>query len=148
MPKWLYKVIERKDPRTPSGQGNYYAVKLNLSKVTNKELAEYIATRAGQSQGTVLGLLEDMFQEMLRFLYDGYSVQFGDIGTLRCSFSGLGSENKDDWNTDLLSRVKVLFTPSAELKADIRPGSPYITLERVNFKTQNEEEDENENEGI
>lgn len=146
MATWLYKIIERKDPRTPDEEGKYYASKLNLSKVTNRELAEYIATRAGQSQGTVFGLLEDMFQEMLRYLYDGYSVQFGDIGTLRCSFNGLGVENKEDWDTDLLSRVRVLFTPSAELKADIRPGSPYINLELVNFKTQ--VEDDGGDEGI
>ena len=56
----LYKVINRKDPRAPEGPGKYYASKMGLGMVTTKLLAKEIAERAGQSEGTVLGLLQDL----------------------------------------------------------------------------------------
>jgi methylmalonyl-CoA mutase cobalamin-binding subunit len=46
----------------------------------------------------------------------GKSVNLGEFGTLRISFSSEGVETPDDFNVSKISGVKVVFTPSVELK--------------------------------
>jgi methylmalonyl-CoA mutase cobalamin-binding subunit len=46
----------------------------------------------------------------------GKSVNLGEFGTLRISFSSEGVETPDDFNVSKISGVKVVFTPGVELK--------------------------------
>jgi predicted histone-like DNA-binding protein len=46
----------------------------------------------------------------------GKSVNLGELGTFRVSFSSEGVEDPADFNVSKISGVHVVFTPSMELK--------------------------------
>jgi hypothetical protein len=48
------------------------------------------------------------------------SVQLGDFGTMRLSLASEGVENSDDFTAANITGVKVIFTPSVELKKALK----------------------------
>ena len=62
---------------------------------------------------------------MPKYLLMGKSINLGEFGTLRVSFSSKGVVALDEFNTNKISGMKVIFTPSVEFKA---------ALERVKFE--------------
>ncbi|MDR1098459.1 MAG: hypothetical protein LBL57_10040 [Tannerella sp.] len=51
----------------------------------------------------------------------GKSVKPGELGTFRVSFTSEGVEDPKDFTVDKISGVRILFTPSTELKK--KPGN-------------------------
>jgi predicted histone-like DNA-binding protein len=62
---------------------------------------------------------------MPRYLLLGKSVSLGNFGTLRLSFSSEGVEDAKDFNVNMISGVKVVFTPSVDFKT---------ALEKIRFE--------------
>ena len=136
----LYKVINRKDPRAPEGPGKYYASKMGLGMVTMKLLAKEIAERAGQSEGTVLGLLQDLQREVLTWLQQGYSVRLGNIGILYVKFNGLGADSAEKY--DPVYITKVMVHPSTDLKSTVSMDNDKLDLQRYTpTKAASDEDD-------
>jgi nucleoid DNA-binding protein len=50
----------------------------------------------------------------------GKSVNLGDFGTLRLSFSSKGVDDPKEFNTNMISGAKIIFTPSSELRDAIK----------------------------
>jgi predicted histone-like DNA-binding protein len=46
----------------------------------------------------------------------GKSVSLGELGSLRMTLSSEGVENPDEFNVSMIKGVRVVFTPSVELK--------------------------------
>ncbi len=113
----LYKVIERKDPRNMEAPGKWYAVKFGTGSVGVPRLAAEVAEHAGQSEGTVTGLLRDLLTEMQKWLLLGHSVRLGEIGVFSLTLNGSGSDTREDYDPSNVTRVRVRFTPSADLKS-------------------------------
>lgn len=47
------------------------------------------------------------------------SVKLGELGTLRVSFSSEGVEEESEFNVGLINGLKIIFTPSIELKSQL-----------------------------
>ena len=139
----LYKVINRKDPRAPEGPGKYYASKMGLGMVTTKLLAKEIAERAGQSEGTVLGLLQDLQREVLTWLQQGYSVRLGNIGILYVKFNGLGADSAEKYDPAYIMKVMVRVHPSTDLKSTVSMDNDKLDLQRYTpTKAASDEDDD------
>ncbi|MDR2927058.1 MAG: HU family DNA-binding protein [Cytophagaceae bacterium] len=114
-----YKLIERANPQDRSKK-KFYAQPVNEGKVTQKNIAADIVELSSLSRGDVSNVIESLLGTMPRYLLMGKSVQLGDFGTLRLSFSSEGVENAAEFRAGMISGVKVVFTPSVELKAALQ----------------------------
>ncbi|MCL2132204.1 MAG: DNA-binding protein, partial [Lentimicrobiaceae bacterium] len=59
---------------------------------------------------------ENLLDTVPKYLLMGKSVSLGNLGTMRISFSSKGAEKPDEFNTNLIKGVKVVFTPSVDFK--------------------------------
>jgi len=111
-----YKLVSRANPQNRS-QSKWYAKPVNEGKVTQKAIAADIVELSSLSRGDVSNVIESLLTTIPKYLLMNKSVNLGDLGTLRVSFSSEGVENPEDFNVRMISSLKVVFTPSTEFKA-------------------------------
>ncbi|MDR2815115.1 MAG: DNA-binding protein [Proteiniphilum sp.] len=110
-----YKLRERKNPQNPQAAAKLYAIPVNGGKVSQKEIAADIVGLSSLARGDVANVIDSLLDTVPKYLLMGKSVSLGELGTLRISFSSEGVETAADFNTSMISGVKILFTPSVEL---------------------------------
>ncbi|KAA6301371.1 MAG: hypothetical protein EZS26_002460 [Candidatus Ordinivivax streblomastigis] len=115
-----YKVVRRKNPQTPQAQGKYYANAVNAGKFTVKDFANEIAGRSSLTRGDIENVLNNFLDELPTFLKLGLSVKLGEFGTVRLSLSSKGANTAAEFKSDFIKGVKVIFTPSVDLKEGLK----------------------------
>jgi predicted histone-like DNA-binding protein len=121
-----YKLTQRANPQNRT-QSKWYATPVSEGKITKAELSKEIVAVSSLSRGDVSNTIESLIDVFPKYLLMPKSISLGDFGTLRISFSSEGVENPEDFNTNMISNVKIIFTPSVELKQQIAN----IRFERV-----------------
>jgi predicted histone-like DNA-binding protein len=122
-----YKIIEKGNPGNPAAPKKWYASPVNAGKFTVKSFAKEIAGRSSLTRGDIENVLNNFLDELPTFLKLGLSVKLGEFGTLRLGLSSEGVEAPDEFNATKIKHVKVIFTPSAELKEGLKD----VTFEEV-----------------
>ena len=64
-------------------------------------------------------VIENLLDTVPKYLLMGKSVNLGGLGTFRLSFSSKGVDAPQEFNTNMISGVKVIFTPSSELREKV-----------------------------
>ena len=139
-----YKVIERKDPRNPEAPCKYYGFIVNLSKIGIEEIATRISSSCTVTRHDCLAVLSALQEQIIYALQEGKRVHLGDIGSFRTVANGLGSDTAEKYDSAYITKLRVCFTPNAKLKKAMSLDNKAFTLERVDFAT---EEDSDEEEG-
>jgi predicted histone-like DNA-binding protein len=121
-----YKLVWRINPLDRS-RGKYYAAPVNEGKITVESLKTEIAALSSLSKGDVSNSVESFIEVIPKYLLMNKSVSLGDLGTLRLSFSSEGVDDEKDFAVGKISGIRVLFTPSPELRKAIES----ITFEKV-----------------
>lgn len=126
-----YSVAERIDPREPELAGKYYATAQARGVMGIREMAERIqqactVTRADTM--AVLTALEDVVSEGLQA---GEIVRLGDLGSLQISLSGKGAASAEEYNSSLITKIRILFRPGATL----RDAISNLSFQRVSTKS-------------
>ncbi|MCC8145485.1 MAG: HU family DNA-binding protein, partial [Bacteroidales bacterium] len=98
----------------------FYATPVNSGKVTLDDLSNRIARSSSLTRGDILNVLSNFLDEMPEYLKDGKSVQLGDFGTVRLSFSSEGVDTLEEVNASLIKNIRVIFTPNIKLKEELR----------------------------
>jgi predicted histone-like DNA-binding protein len=111
-----YKLVERKNPQKPDERGKLYATPVNDGKVSQKEIAAEIVGLSSLSRGDINNVIDSLLDTVPKYLLMGKSVQLGELGTFRLSFSSEGVDTAVEFNVSKISGVKVVFTPSPDLK--------------------------------
>jgi predicted histone-like DNA-binding protein len=120
--KWLqqsmlfYNLIQRGDPRNLELPKKWYATPASRGRITIDELSKDIAGSSSLSQGDIANVLKSLLQCVPKYLLLGMSVDMGDMGSMRISFSSEGFEQKDAFNASSIGGVKIIYTPSTKLK--------------------------------
>jgi predicted histone-like DNA-binding protein len=115
-----YKLIERAAPGSEPVSKKWYATPVQSGKtVSLNDIAKEISGRSSLTRGDLNNALQNVTDELPLFLLMGRSVQLGDFGTLRISFSSEGVEEPQQFHTNMIRGVKVLFTPGKLLKKGI-----------------------------
>jgi predicted histone-like DNA-binding protein len=117
-----YKLLKRRDPRDPN-RSKWYAAPVSDGKVTKSGLAAEIVNISSLSRGDVSSTIESMTDVFPKYLLMGKSVNLGDLGTFRLSFSSDGVDDPAEFTVACIHGVRVLFVPSVALKkalGDIR----------------------------
>lgn len=110
-----YKMIQRANPQDRT-QIKWYAAPVNEGRVTQREIAADIVELSSLSRGDISNVIESLITVVPRYLMLGRSVNLGDLGTLRISFGSEGVDDKEQFVPSMIKGVKVVFTPSVQLK--------------------------------
>jgi predicted histone-like DNA-binding protein len=111
-----YKLVRRKNPRYPQAEAKLYAIPVNEGKVTQQEVAVDIVNLSSLSRGDVGNVINSLIDTVPKYLLMGRSVNLGELGTFRISFSSKGVDEPGDFTVDKISAARIVFTPSVELK--------------------------------
>ncbi|MDO5616147.1 MAG: HU family DNA-binding protein [Cruoricaptor ignavus] len=111
-----YKLVQKGNPLKPNAEKKWYANPVKSGTTTQKNLATQIAGRSSLTSGDVANVLQNLVEILPQELIRGNSVQLGEFGTFRISFSSEGAETEKEYTTDKIKGIKVLFTPSTEFK--------------------------------
>lgn len=114
-----YKMTQRANPQDRT-QIKWYAAPVNEGRVTQREIASDIVELSSLSRGDISNVIESLITIVPRYLMLGRSVNLGDLGTLRISFGSEGVDQKEQFVPSMIKGVKVVFTPSVQLKDAIQ----------------------------
>ncbi|EKB55711.1 HU family DNA-binding protein [Bergeyella zoohelcum] len=111
-----YKLIQKGKPGDPDAPKKWYATPIKSGTITQKNLAQQISGRSSLTSGDVNNVIQNLLELLPQELIKGNSVQLGDFGTFRLSFSSDGVDTEKDFTKDKIKGVKILFTPSNDFK--------------------------------
>lgn len=124
-----YRTVKRKDPGHPESE-KFYASLVNFGTISLDQIAEAVAHRDGHTVGQVRGLIRDYMRQIEENLVNGKNIQIQPLGTLRCSYNGLGSDTEDDYELTRLTKIKIVFTPSTKVRKAISLEDKNITFKK------------------
>jgi predicted histone-like DNA-binding protein len=111
-----YKLVKRKNPQEPEDPGKLYAMPIYDGKVTQREVSADIVNLSSLARGDVGNVINCLIDTVPKYLVMGKSVNLGELGTFRVSFTSKGVEDAKDFTADKISGVRVVFIPSTELR--------------------------------
>lgn len=111
-----YHLIQRADPRDRSKPQKWYVQPESRGRKTIRDISADIAGASSLSRGDIQNVILSLVDQVPRYLLDGQSVEFGEIGSMRISFSSEGVEKKDDFKTSKIDSLKIVFIPGPRFK--------------------------------
>lgn len=120
-----YRLIQKANPLEPEGRRKWYASPVKAGTINNYQLSKGIAAKSSLSRGDVMNVIENMVDEIPRYLTEGYSVNLNNFGTLRLSLSSEGVNDPESFTAGHIKNMRVVFTPSPEFKE---------TLQKMHFE--------------
>lgn len=111
-----YRLVQRTNPQKKQDPAKWYANAVNDGKVSKREMAKDIAGRSSLTTGDISNVIENLMDELPKYLTMGKSVSLGEFGTLRLSLSSQGAETSEKFTSKMITNVKVVFTPGVDLK--------------------------------
>lgn len=114
-----FNLIERADPRDRSLPKKWYATPASRGRINIDELCADISGASSLSPGDISNVIKSLVVSVPKFLLLGISVDLGDLGNMRVSFSSDGFTDKDAFDATQIGDVKIIFSPSSKLKATL-----------------------------
>ena len=106
----FFNTRKKTNPRNPS-ESKYYPCPRYTGKVDLHQIAEQISYASSFTEADVYGVLSIFAAMIPRYLELGEIVEIEGLGTFRISFSGKGSEKREDVQAKDVDGIKMLFTP-------------------------------------
>jgi len=111
-----YKLVERGNPQNKTAPKKTYAQPVYDGKVDLKVIASDLVLVSALSRGDISSVLENTVDIIPKYLLMGKSVQLGELGTLRLSFSSEGVDDPNTFTVGMIKGKKVLFTAGRLVK--------------------------------
>ena len=119
------KLVEKSNPNKREDK-KWYANAVNAGTKGLNDISRDIAGRSSLTRGDIENVLSNFVDEMPKYLKDGFSIQLGELGTVRLSLSSEGAETQEKFNTNKIN-PKVIFTPGKAVKSAIEEITYEIT---------------------
>ena len=97
----------------------YYLTPKYSGELGTKELAQALSKSCTLTVADITAVLEALTSQMPWYLKNGFIIQLGALGRMKLSVSSEGHFNEKDVSTNDISKVRVIFTPSAEMKKEV-----------------------------
>ena len=82
----FYRLVQKANPLDQEHKQRY-ATSVNAGKIDTRMIAKILAQKSSLTTGDVINVLENLMEEIPRWLSQGYSVSLGELGTFRLSLS-------------------------------------------------------------
>jgi putative DNA-binding protein len=114
----FYRFVQKANPLDQAHK-KWYATSVNAGKIDTRMIAKTLAQKSSLTTGDVMNVLENLLEEIPRWLSHGYSVSLGELGTFRLSLSSQGVKEQKEFNTRTIKK-KVVFLPSKSFKSELK----------------------------
>jgi len=118
-----YKLIQRRNPQRPGEAQKWYAARVHTGKISQKDISDDIVALSSLSRGDVSNVVDNLLDTIPKYLLLGKSVNLSGLGTFRLSFASAGAESPQDFKTNMISNIKIIFRPSVELRNKIKQAT-------------------------
>ncbi|MBQ9284865.1 MAG: DNA-binding protein [Bacteroidaceae bacterium] len=143
MKKIQYSLAMLANPQKPEEGKKAYAFLQLTGIVSIQELARHITEHNSvYSRGTIVGVLTEMCVCMRELILQGYKVDLGGFGTFSPTISSQGAKSKDEFSSNNIKEMGVLFSPGFEFNNLRRDAEFERTISRkaqaATLKAENE----------
>ena len=114
----FYRLVQKANPLDQEHKQRY-ATSVNAGKIDTRMIAKTLAQKSSLTTGDVINVLENLMEEIPRWLSLGYSVSLGELGTFRLSLSSQWVKEQKEFNTRTIKK-KVVFLPSKSFKSELK----------------------------
>ena len=121
---------------------------VNYSRLAEKKVIAEASVRSGIAKGALKGAWDAIGEVLKAWLTEGHSVAIPGLGTLRFSVSGQSVEDVNDVAKDLIKSRKVVYTPSTDIKDELKGTNISITCYDKDGKEVKRVQDDADNEDI
>lgn len=97
------------------------------SALTQSKVIREAALRSGVSEGVMKACWDAAGEVIKAWLPEGHSVPIPGLGTARFGLSAKSVADVNDVKTSLIRTRRIVFTPSVELKQELKDTSVIIT---------------------
>lgn len=97
------------------------------STLKQDKVVSEAAIRSGIPRGTINAAWEAIGDVIRAWATEGHSVAIPGLGTMRFGLQATSVEKVEDVSTSLITTRKVIFTPSTEIKDELKNTSVNIT---------------------
>lgn len=112
-----YSVVARKNPLKPNEAPKYYAQVQSSGDVDFKEMTRAVADRCTVTASDAKAVLDAFQTIMIQRLQSGQIVRLNDLGSFRISLSSTGNASEEKFNAAQITKARIIFTPSQDLKS-------------------------------
>ena len=141
-----------KDENDP-GQLLYVMRPETYSRLAENKVISEAAVRSGIQRGALKGAWDAIGEVIKAWVTEGHSVAIPGLGSLRFSMNADAVADVNDVATSLIRSRKVVFTPSVDIKNELKQLKVAITcydkdgneVKRVTDDSENEEVEDGEN---
>ena len=147
------KAVERLLKFDKESAGKYrYVMKADLyTSLSQAKVIREAALRSGVSQGVMKACWDAAGEVIKAWATEGHAVALPGLGTMRFGLRSKAVENVNDVKTSLIISRRIIFTPSVDLKDELKNTAVQITcydrngneVKRVTSTDDAEVEDEN-----
>ena len=123
------KAVERLLKFDKESAGKYrYVMKADLyTSLTQAKVIKEAALRSGVSQGVMKACWDAAGEVIKAWATEGHSVALPGLGSMRFGLRSKAVENVNDVKTSLITSRRIIFTPSVDLKDELKNTSIMIT---------------------
>lgn len=114
----FYRLVQKANPLDQQHKQRY-ATSVNAGKIDTRMIAKTLSQKSSLTTGDVMNVLENLMEEIPRWLGQGYSVSLWELGTFRLSLSSQGVKEQKEFNTRTIKK-KVVFLPSKSFKSELK----------------------------
>ena len=152
------KAVERllKFDKESAGKYRYVMKPEMYGSLTQQKVIKEAALRSGVSRGVMQACWDAAGEVIKAWATEGHSVALPGLGTMRFGLRSKAVEKVEDVKTGLIETRRIIFTPSVDLKDELKNTTIQITcidrtgkeVKRVNSSDEgNIEDPEAENQG-
>ena len=122
------KAVERKLMVGPNaGKWSYFLQPEIYSTLTAKKVIDEASVRSGVSRGILQAAWEAIGTVITSWATEGHSVAVPGLGTMRFGVNANSVSSVNDVASSLITSRKVIFTPSVDIKAELKATPISIT---------------------
>ena len=151
------KAVERllKFDKESAGKYRYVMKPEMYSSLTQAKVIREAALRSGVSQGVMKACWDAAGEVIKAWATEGHSVALPGLGSMRFGLRSKAVEKVEDVKTSLIESRRIIFTPSVDLKDELKNTAIQITcydrdgkeVKRVTSTSGDVEDPEQENGG-
>ena len=110
-----------------AGQYRFVMIADIYSTLKPEKVISEASLRSGIAKGTITATWEAIGDVIKNWATEGHSVPIPGLGTMRFGVRATAVEDVDDVSTSLITSRRVIFTPSTDIKQELKDTSINIT---------------------
>ncbi|MBQ5538554.1 MAG: HU family DNA-binding protein [Treponema sp.] len=115
----LYSIKKRQNPLNRDAEQKYYATAEYGEEIDVNVLAKEISKSCTLTPADVIAVIESLLEKMPQYLKNSNRIRLNKFGIFKLSFSAEGHEEAEKVSATDIKKLRVIFTPSAELKREL-----------------------------